>query len=74
MSTIVYLKDVVTLKFDESKCNGCGLCITVCPHAVFEIENKKAKIIKRDYCIECGACAQNCSKKAICVKSFVPML
>ena len=66
-----YLKDVVTLALNESECNGCGMCVKVCPHEVFEISGGKAHIINRDFCMECGACAMNCSQQAISVKSGV---
>lgn len=66
---MVYLKDVVTLDLDPSLCNACGMCIKVCPRAVFELSDKKAHIVNRDNCLECGACALNCSTKAIHVNS-----
>jgi len=50
-----YLKNVSTLKLDTDKCTGCRLCILVCPHAVFEMKNKKAAIRDLDACMECGA-------------------
>jgi NAD-dependent dihydropyrimidine dehydrogenase PreA subunit len=71
MKKLVYLKNVTTLKLYESKCNGCSMCIRVCPHDVFEISNGKAKIKNIDFCMECGACAKNCEKQAIYVKSGV---
>ena len=33
-----YLESVVTLSLDSTRCNGCGLCLAVCPHAVFRLE------------------------------------
>ncbi len=66
-----YLKNVATLELDGEKCIGCGMCPTVCPHAVFEIENKKARIVDKDACMECGACALNCPVSALSVKSGV---
>jgi len=66
-----YIKDVVTLKLDDSKCIGCQMCVNVCPHSVFVMDNKKAKIVDRDSCMECGACAKNCPTQAITVKSGV---
>jgi len=66
-----YLPDVVTLKLDPAKCNGCRLCVEVCPHAVFVVENKLARIVDRDACMECGACARNCEPGAITVDSGV---
>jgi NAD-dependent dihydropyrimidine dehydrogenase PreA subunit len=71
MKTMQYLKNVVTLKLNTELCNGCRMCTIVCPHAVFEIADKKARIIDIDDCMECGACAMNCESGAITVKSGV---
>ena len=68
---MVYLKDVVTLKHDIEKCTGCGRCLEVCPHRVFEPFEGKVKIADRDRCMECGACALNCPFEAIEVKAGV---
>ena len=64
-----YLDDVVTLQLDVDVCNGCGMCVTVCPHTVFSIKDKKAIIADRNTCIECGACAINCPVNAIKVQT-----
>ena len=71
MHRLVYLPDVVTLQLDSGRCNGCGMCVKVCPHAVFAMIDKKAAIVGRDYCMECGACSKNCSEDAIAVKTGV---
>ncbi|MBU0729273.1 MAG: 4Fe-4S dicluster domain-containing protein [Proteobacteria bacterium] len=68
MDTFRYLPGVATLKLDPEPCIGCGMCSTVCPHGVFEVEKgEKATIIAHDLCMECGACATNCPVKAISV-------
>jgi len=66
-----YLKNTATLKFDIEKCVGCGLCLAVCPHEVFVLEDGKARIIDLDACMECGACAGNCPVSALSVNSGV---
>lgn len=69
---LTYLRNVVTLKLDRAVCVGCGRCLDVCPHGVFELEEEgKARIVARDACMECGACARNCPVGALFVKNGV---
>lgn len=65
MKGFKYLDNVSTLTFDQEICFGCGMCTNVCPHGVFEIVAKKAKIVNKDACMECGACSMNCPVKAL---------
>jgi len=71
MSRPRYLKDVATLELDAGKCSGCRTCTKVCPHGVWSIEQKRARMVARDRCMECGACATNCADGAIAVRSGV---
>jgi len=68
---VKYLADVTTLEYDLEKCTGCGRCVEVCPHGIFVMEEKRARITDRDRCMECGACALNCEYGAIEVDSGV---
>jgi len=71
MNQLIYLKNVTTLRVDEDKCVGCGMCVTVCPHEVLNLPNGKIQIANRDACMECGSCARNCPTQAISVKAGV---
>ena len=71
MGQMIYLKDVVTLRLDKEKCIGCGMCLAVCPQAVFCMNDRYAHIENRDACMECGACARNCPSEAITVQAGV---
>jgi NAD-dependent dihydropyrimidine dehydrogenase PreA subunit len=71
MNHPTYLKDVVTLKLNQEKCTGCGMCLEVCPHAVFKMNTRHAEIQNRDACMECGACSRNCPFDAIDVQTGV---
>ena len=66
-----YLANVSSLKLEASLCAGCGMCVTVCPQQVWKIENKKARIVNLDACMECSACAVNCAEAAIQVRRGV---
>ncbi|MDH3878833.1 MAG: mercury methylation ferredoxin HgcB [Desulfobacterales bacterium] len=67
MENFRHLPGVTTLRLDEKACVGCGMCAIVCPHGVFSLQRKKARIHDLDGCMECGACAKNCPTEAIAV-------
>ena len=72
MQGLRYLEEAVTLGFDAEKCTGCQVCTIVCPHGVFAMgADKRATIVDRGACMECGACALNCAWGAISVKPGV---
>ncbi len=78
MPKLEYLRNVASLQLNSQRCIGCGMCVVVCPHAVFEMNAKKARIANLDGCMECGACAKNCPTTAItvhagigCVKAII---
>ena len=66
-----YLPDVVTLELDQAACTGCGTCMKVCPHEVFELNGNKIRFRDRDACMECGACSINCPDGALTVDAGV---
>ncbi|MDP2690618.1 MAG: mercury methylation ferredoxin HgcB, partial [Deltaproteobacteria bacterium] len=66
-----YLAGVSSLEYSADKCSGCGRCVEVCPRAVFVMLGKKAAVVDRDACMECGACQRNCAYGAIKVDAGV---
>jgi len=60
-----YLRNGLTLELDTPACIGCDVCVEVCPHGVFTVQDRKAVITDRAACMECGACALNCPAKAL---------
>lgn len=54
--------------FNEDRCKGCKLCITVCPKKIVSINSEKlnlkgfhpAGVTEMDKCIGCGFCATIC--------------
>ena len=60
-----------TLEYDPGLCIGCAMCVAVCPHAVFAMNDRVALLAHPDSCMECGACQLNCPTGAISVDSGV---
>lgn len=53
---------------DESKCNGCGQCITACAEGALALVNGKARLIREIYCDGLGACVGTCPQGAITIE------
>lgn len=50
--------------FITDMCNGCKLCMEVCPQNCIEISGYSAQI-QQEHCLHCGKCAEICPKRAI---------
>ena len=53
------------IKIDESKCDGCGLCVSACHEGAIGLVNGKAKLLRDDYCDGLGDCLPACPTEAI---------
>jgi heterodisulfide reductase subunit A len=61
------------------RCDGCGLCLDVCPyHAItleeFERDGRVFKKVRTDpiLCKGCGVCEATCPKRGVLVHGFTP--
>jgi ferredoxin len=52
------------MRVDKAKCEGCAVCVTVCPVEAITLSDSKADI-DLDLCIECLACMNVCPEEAI---------
>jgi len=52
------------VKIDKDRCNGCVLCMKVCPKKAIRVEGGRAAKIK-GVCIDCGECIRACPRSAI---------
>jgi nitroreductase/Pyruvate/2-oxoacid:ferredoxin oxidoreductase delta subunit len=62
------LERKINIQIDPELCNGCGLCITVCPSETMSIVNEKAQITG-DESLTCGHCIAICPMDAISLKN-----
>jgi ferredoxin len=53
------------IQIDESKCDGCGLCITSCAEGALQLIDGKAKLVRDSYCDGLGNCLGECPQGAI---------
>jgi len=58
-----------TLKIDEDKCNGCGLCVRSCLAEAIKIKTagKKKVVIDDSKCEQCGLCITLCPSGALSI-------
>ncbi len=56
------------VKIDESKCNGCGMCVPSCHEGAIKIINGKAKLLEDALCDGLGACLGECPQGAITIE------
>lgn len=56
------------IKIDESKCDGCGLCIPNCPEGAIQVIDGKARLVSDTSCDGLGACLGHCPKEAITIE------
>lgn len=50
--------------FVGSGCDGCGVCLSVCPQRCIDISSVPA-VIEQNRCLRCGRCMEVCPNKAI---------
>jgi Pyruvate/2-oxoacid:ferredoxin oxidoreductase delta subunit len=56
------------VKIDESKCNGCGICVPSCAEGAIRIIDGKARLVSETYCDGLGACLGECPLDAITIE------
>ena len=55
------------VQIDETKCDGCGLCVPSCAEGAIQIIEGKARLVADVYCDGLGACLGECPQDAITI-------
>ncbi len=55
------------IRIDESRCNGCGECITACAEGAIEMSEGKARVVSDIFCDGLGACLAVCPEGALTI-------
>lgn len=63
----------VTTTIDEALCNGCGLCVEICPKETITMNGEKA-LVAGLQSLNCGHCMAVCPTGAIKVAALDPTL
>jgi NAD-dependent dihydropyrimidine dehydrogenase PreA subunit len=56
---------VPSIVIDESKCDGCGLCVNACHEGALALVDGKARVVRSDLCDGMGDCLPACPRGAI---------
>ncbi|MCC6014914.1 MAG: 4Fe-4S binding protein, partial [Desulfurococcaceae archaeon] len=62
-------KEPIVAEVDRDRCNGCRVCVTVCPYGAVEIVEGKARV-NEVLCEGCGACTASCPVGAIQLRNY----
>jgi len=50
---------------DETRCDGCGLCVELCSTRVLALKDGKAVVVNPEACLYEGVCEDICPRGAI---------
>lgn len=56
------------IRIDESKCDGCGVCVPSCAEGSLQIVNGKVRLIAEKLCDGLGACLGECPQGALLIE------
>jgi len=70
------VSSMAKVTISEITCKGCGLCVSVCPKKIIELDKSRlnpkgyhpAQVIDLEKCIACAMCAMMCPDSAIKVE------
>ncbi len=58
----------LSVEIDRDKCDGCGVCVEICPMDVLRLDEDGKAYVKYEECWYCGSCMLECPKKAVTLR------
>jgi len=55
----------MSVEIDRDKCDGCGVCVEICPTDALRLDEGGKAYVKYDECWYCGCCELECPRKAV---------
>lgn len=55
----------MSVEIDRDKCDGCGVCVEMCPNDALRLDEDEKAYVKYDECWYCGCCELECPRKAV---------
>jgi len=55
----------MSVEIDREKCDGCGVCVEICPLDALRLDEDGKAYVKYDECWYCGSCELECPRKAV---------
>ncbi len=68
--------DYVKARVDETRCDGCAICLDVCPYHALRLEEirgtggRQHVVVEAAKCKGCGSCQATCPKEGVSVAGF----
>lgn len=61
----------IVAEIDQTKCSGCGVCVTICPYSAINMDLEKGKaVVNEAMCKGCGTCSVSCRSDAPSLRGF----
>jgi len=55
----------MSVGIDRDKCDGCGVCVEICPTDALRLDEDEKAYVKYNECWYCGCCELECPRKAV---------
>ena len=59
-------------KIDQDLCTGCGVCVSICPDRIIDLDSSDKALVKGETCMQCGHCYAVCPVEAVVVPFLEP--